>query len=166
MDLETRLRAIEDHLAILNLIASHPLTADSAASDTIGAIYADDGVIDLGPDKTARGNAAVAAMVLTEGHQAALAAGLAHFASLPHVTIEGERAVAYSYLQILAPHPNAEPIEVPAHGTTRGFRVHRVGANRWELERAGARWKIKRRTFRFLDGNPEARALVRGALPE
>ena len=69
-----------------------------------------------------------------------------------------------SYLQILTPHPTAEPIEVSGHGSSKGFRVHRVGANRWELTRTPQGWKVKRRTLRPLDGSEPAREVLRGAL--
>jgi len=72
--------------------------------------------------------------------------------------------VVVSYLQILTPHPTAEPVAVPGHGTSRGYRVHRVGANRWELERTAQGWKIKRRTLRPLDGTEPARTILRRAL--
>jgi SnoaL-like domain len=162
--IEDRLRAIEDRLAIYNLIASHPPSADTAASGHIRAIFTEDGVLDLGGDKTATGNEAIAAMPQRPAHQAAIRAGLAHFAGLPHVSIDGDCAVATSYLQIIAPHPSAEPIEVPAHGVSKGYRIHRVGANRWELVRTPDGWKIKRRTYRSLDGNDEALDILRQAL--
>jgi SnoaL-like protein len=164
LTIEDRIRAIEDRLAIYNLIASHPPSADTALSAHIRAVFTDDGVLDLGGDKTAAGNEAIAAMPQRPAHQAAIRAGLAHFAGLPHVTIDGDRAVATSYLQIIAPHPSAEPIEVPAHGASKGYRIHRVGANRWELVRTVDGWKIKRRTYRSLDGNDEALDILRQAL--
>jgi hypothetical protein len=162
--LEERLRAIEDRLEILNLIASHPPSADSGADYFTRQVYTDDGVIDLGGGKTANGNAEVAGMVKTPGHQAAIAGGLAHFCGLPRIDIDGDTAVVTSYLQIITPHPTGEPYEVPNHGVTKGFRIHRVGANRWELVRAASGWKIKRRTLRPLDGSEPARELLRGAL--
>ena len=162
--IEDRIRAIEDRLEILNLIASHPPSADSGADYFTRQVYTEDGVIDLGGGKTATGNAEVAAMVKTPGHQAAIAGGLAHFCGLPRIDIDGDTAVATSYLQIITPHPTAEPYEVPNHGVTKGFRIHRVGANRWELVRTAAGWKIKRRTLRPLDGTEPARELLRGAL--
>jgi hypothetical protein len=162
--LEDRLRAVEDRLEILNLIASHPPSADTGADDYIRTIYLDDGVIDLGGGKAANGKEAVAAMVREQGHRAAIAGGLAHFAGLPHIAISGDEAVVTSYLQILTPHPTAEPVEVPNHGVSKGFHIHRVGANRWELKRTRAGWKIKRRTLRPLDGSEPARELLRRAL--
>src|ERR1044072_2858805 len=111
--LEARLRAYEDRLDILNLSASHPPSADSAADYFTRQVYTDDGVIDLGGGKAATGSAEVAGMVKTPGHQAAIAGGLAHFCGLPRIDIDGDRAIATSYLQIITPHPTAEPYDVP-----------------------------------------------------
>ena len=162
--LEDRLRAIEDRLEIYNLIASHPPSDDTGGDYYSRAVFAEDAVLDLGADKKAAGNEAIAAIVTTPGHRAAIAGGLAHFAGLPHIALDGDKAVVTSYLQILAPHPSAEPIEVPNHGVSKGFRVHRVAANRWELVRTPSGWKIKRRTLRPLDGSEEARKILRRAL--
>ena len=43
---EDRIRAIEDRLAIYNLIASHPPSADTGAQTYIRSIFADDGVLE------------------------------------------------------------------------------------------------------------------------
>jgi len=162
--LEDRIRAVEDHLEILNLIASHPPSADTGGDYFTRAIYVEDGELDLGGTKTAKGNKDIAAMVKKPEHQAAIAGGLAHLCSLPRVDLDGDRAVAHSYLQILTPHPTEKPHEVPNHGFSKGFRVHRVASNRWELERTAAGWKIRRRTVRTLDGTEPARDILRGAL--
>ena len=162
--IEDRIRAIEDRLEILNLIASHPPSADTGADYFTRSVYAEDGVIDLGGGKGATGNQEIAAMVKQPGHQAAIAGGLAHFAGLPRIEIDGDSAVVTSYLQIITPHPTAEPHEVPNHGVSKGFRIHRVGANRWELVRGASGWKIKRRTLRPLDGSEPAREILRAGL--
>jgi len=163
--LEARLRAVEDRLAILDLIATHPPSADTGADYYTVQVYADDGVFDRGENLTgAAGNEEIAAIMQMPGHQAAIRGGLAHFAGLPHIAIDGDTAVVTSYLQILTPDPNGEPVEVPNHGASRGFRIHRVAANRWELVRTARGWKIKRRTLRPLDGSEPARALLAQAL--
>jgi len=162
--LEDRLRAIEDRLAILNLIASHPPSADTGADYYTRAVYAEDGVFDRGPHAGGTGNAAIAAVVKTPEHHAAIASGLAHFCGLPYIELDGDRAAVTSYLQILTPDPNGAPVELSNHGTSKGFRIHRVAANRWELARTAAGWKIKRRTLRPLDGSEPARQILRQAL--
>jgi hypothetical protein len=163
--LEQRIAAIEDRLEIYNLVAGHPPSADTGADYYAEAVYAEDGVFDRGPDLSgASGNKAIAASLKSAGHQAAIAGGLAHFTGLPYIELDGDRAVVTSYLQILAPHKSGEPIEVPNHGASRGYHIHRVVTNRWELVRTASGWKIKRRTLRQLDGSEPARRILRGAI--
>src|ERR1700731_2981588 len=163
--LEDRIRAIEDRLEIYNLIASHPPTADTAGRDHIAASWVEDGVFDRGGDLSSpRGRDVIADHVLGPAHQAAIAGGLAHFTSLPHVAIDGDSAIVTSYLQILVPQTQGDAVDVPNHGRSKGFRVHRMTANRWELVRTAAGWKIKRRTLRPLDGSEPARQILRGAI--
>ncbi len=161
---EGRLRAVEDKLAIFHLIASHPPAADTGTDTYYRDAFAIDGEVDLGGGKGAAGNEAIAAIVKTPEHQTAIAGGLCHFAGLPRVEVDGDTAVATSYLQIIAPDRQAAPRELSGHGTSTGFRIHRVGANRWELKRGENGWKVTRRTLRPLDGSDEARALLRRAI--
>jgi SnoaL-like domain len=162
--LEGRLRAVEDTLAIYHLIASHPPAADSGTAEYYRDAFMPDGTMDLGGGKGATGNTAIGAIVTTPEHQAAIAGGLCHFAGLPRVELDGDTAVATSYLQIITPHRGAPLMEVAGHGTSIGFRIHRAGANRWELKRTKDGWKVTRRTLRPLDGSGEAPALLKRAL--
>ena len=163
--LERRLRAIEDRLEIYNIIASHPPSADTGAAAYAEAIYTEDGVFDRGPDLSgATGNKAIAANLKSDGHQAAIAGGLAHFTGLPHIALDGDAAVVTSYLQILTPKKSGEPVEVPNHGASRGYHIHRVVTNRWDLVRTASGWKIKRRTLRLVDGSEPSREILRSAL--
>jgi hypothetical protein len=161
--LEDRLRAVEDKLAIYQLIASHPPAADTGTDSYYRGAFTSDAVIDLGGGKSANGNEAIAAIVRTPEHKAAIESGLCHFAGLPRVTIDGDRAIAISYLQIITPQKDAAPIEVSGHGASAGFRIHRIGANRWELMRTTGGWKVTRRTLRPLDGSAPARELLQQA---
>jgi hypothetical protein len=162
---EDRIRVIEDRLEIYNIIASHPPSADTGAADHARRIYAEDAVFDRGGNlQGASGREALAAMVRTPGHQAAIAGGIAHFSALPHIALDGDRAVATSYLQILMPQPTGDEVELPNHGRSKGFRIHRLVANRWELARQPDGWKITRRTLRLIDGSEPAREILRGAL--
>jgi len=136
LSLERRLRAVEDRLEIYNLIAAQPASADTGASRYAEAVYTEDGVFDRGPDLSgAACNKAIGASLQSAGHQTAIAGGHAHFTGLPHVTINGDSAVVVSYLQILTPKKSGEPIEVPNHGASRGYHIHRVVTNRWDLVR-------------------------------
>ena len=163
--LEDRIRAVEDRLEIYNLIASHPPSADTGGSDHVAACWVEDGAFDRGESLSSpRGRGALAAQVLSPAHQAAIERGLAHFTGLPHVAIDGDSAVVTSYLQILVPQREGDPVEVPNHGSSRGFRVHRMTANRWELVRTAQGWRFKHRSSRQLDGSKPAREILRGAL--
>jgi hypothetical protein len=163
--LEHRIAAIEDRLEIYNLIGGHPPSADTGADYYAEAVYAEDGVFDRGAELTgASGNKAVAAMLKSSGHQAAIAGGLAHFTGLPHIVLDGDTALVTSYLQILAPKQSGEMVEVPNHGGSRGYHIHRVAITRWNLVRTASGWKIKRRTIRLVDGSEPSRELLRGAL--
>ena len=163
--LEDRIRTIEDRLEIYNLIASHPPSADTGGSEHIAACWVEDGVFDRGENLSSpRGREALAAQVKSPAHQAAIAGGLAHFTGLPHVAIDGDRAVVTSYLAILVPQTQGDPVEVPNHGSGKGFRVFRMTANRWELVRTPRGWKFKHRSTRQLDGSEPARKILQGAL--
>lgn len=163
--LEARLREIEDRLAIYDLIASHPPSADTGADYYTRAVYVEDGVFDRGEGlEGAVGNEAIAAMTRTPAHQEAIHGGLAHFAGLPHIVLDGDRAFVTSYLQILQPDALGADRDLPNHGKSRGFRIHRVAANRWTLERTPEGWKIRSRKLRPLDGSAPAREILEQAL--
>jgi len=162
--IEDRLRAVEDTLAIYHLIASHPPAADTGTDRYYRDAFAPDGEMDLAGGKRAVGNENIGRMVRTPEHQAAITGGLCHFAGLPRVELDGDTAVATSYLQIITPDRQAAPRDVPGHGSSTGFRIHRVGANRWELKRGKDGWRVTRRTLRPLDGTDDARALLRRAI--
>jgi SnoaL-like domain len=161
---EDRLRAMEDWLEIYNLVASHPPGADTGSDDWVRDCWVDDGVMDLG--YVEKGRDAIAAVVKRPEHQAALKNGICHFAGLPHIQLHGDTAVVTSYLQILVPQTQGDPVSVPNHGTSKGFRAHRVGANRWDLVRTKDGWKIKHRVSRPLDGSEPARKVLRQALED
>ncbi len=162
--LEDRLRAVEDRLAIFHLIASHPPAADTGSDGYYRDAFTPDAVIDLGGGKSATGSENIAAVVKTPEHQGAIAAGLCHFAGLPRVELNGDTAVAISYLQVLTPNREAKPVELSGHGLSSGYRVHRLGANRWDLKRTESGWKVTRRAYRMLDGNEEACDMLRRAV--
>jgi hypothetical protein len=165
--LEQRVRAIEDRLEIYNLIAGHPPSADTGADYYAEAVYAEDGVFDRGANLSgATGNKAIAAVLKSESHQAAIAGGIAHFTGLPHIALNGDQAVVISYLQILTPNKSGNEVEVPNHGASRGYHIHRVVVSRWELQRTASGWKIKRRAIRLVDGSEPSREILRGALAD
>ena len=135
--LEDRIRDIEDRLEIYNLIASHPPSADTGADFYARAVYADDGIFDRGDKPGGRSRDEYEELMISAEHTAALEGGLGHFTGLPYIELDGDRAFVTSYLQILTPDAQREPVPVPNHGASKGFRIHRLAANRWELEAHG-----------------------------
>ena len=161
--IEQRLQAIEDRLEILNLIAAHPPGADSASHDYAESFWLADGTIDVAGQPKAYET--MIGVLNTPGFAEAQRQGICHFTGLPHIVIDGDRAVATSYLQILAADPEGKPFELSAHGTSKGFKVCRLSANRWELQRTPQGWRIKSRTLRGMD-NPGSRELLKQATTE
>ena len=119
--LEDRLRDVEDRLEILNLVAAHPPGADTGATEYIRTAWTEDGSFDLGADKDIKGRETIATHVRTPAHLAAIENGIGHFAGLPHIAIKGDTAVVTSYLQILVPQTQGEPVTISNHGTSKGY---------------------------------------------
>lgn len=163
-DLESRLRLIEDKLAIYELIAAHPPSADTGAADYTMSVYREDGIFDRGPLDGARGARDIAAFIQRPEHEEAIGGGLAHVTGLPLVNLRGDTAVVTSYLLIVHLDHEGRTRELPNHGLSLGYRIHRVVVNRWELIRSNGRWMIARRTLLPVDGTDGPRKLLRQGL--
>ncbi len=163
--IEDRLTAIEDRLAIYTLIASHPPSADTAFADYTRSVYLDDGVFDRGPTlEGARGVDAISAFTLKPEHEEAIRGGLAHFVGLPLIDLWGDEAIVTSYLQIIQLDREAAPRDLPNHGPSHGYRIHRVVVNRWHLVKRGAAWWVQSRTLLPVDGSAAPRQLLTDGL--
>ena len=156
-----RLRAVEDRFAIYNLLASHPIGSDSADPLILSSIYAEDTVFDRGPSLPgALGRDQLLEMVQSPAHQKAIDGGLLHFGNLPLVELHGDNATATSYVMLLTSDENGSARELSNHGSSNGYWIHRIVANRWALQRVGGRWLIKERKMLFHDGSKESRELI------
>lgn len=165
--IESRLRAVEDKLAIYELIASHPPSADTGHSSYTLSVYNEDGIFDRGQTLDgAVGAQNIAAFIERPEHREAIAGGLAHFAGLPLINLRGDIAVVTSYLQIIHLDHEGRERNLPNHGTSTGYRIHRVVVNSWELERYDGRWKIVRRTLLPVDGSEFHQELLRKGIDE
>ncbi|MDZ4058129.1 MAG: nuclear transport factor 2 family protein [Polynucleobacter sp.] len=159
--LEERLQTVEDRLAIYNLLATHPLSADTGDATFINSIYAEDAIFDRGEHLPgARGRESMLALVKSAAHQEAIAGGLAHFGNLPLVELHGDQAFATSYIMIITPDHEGAERKLANHGNSTGYRIHRLVANRWTLERVEGSWRIKERKIRFHDGSDEVREVI------
>jgi ketosteroid isomerase-like protein len=144
---EERLQRLEDHAAIVAVIAAYGPAVDSGSGPEAAALFTDDGVYDVTPAPLV-GATAVAEMVDSPGHRGLIDRGVAHLQGIPHIAVDGDIAVAVNHSVVLLHGPD-------------GFDVWRVAANRWELRRTPEGWKVVRRTNRLLDGDPAAAALLR-----
>jgi hypothetical protein len=146
--LARRLAAVEDELAIYRVLARYGPLADSGSAAEAAELWTADGEYDAGVGRWT-GRDEIAGMLLADGHQSLIHSGAAHvMGGVPHVTVDGDHAVAIAYFHL---HRRAGD----------EFRVWRVTASRWDLVRAGTGWKVTRRVNRLLDGNDEARQLLR-----
>lgn len=144
--LESRLLAAEDQLAIGRLLAGYGPALDRGDADAASSLWTDDGEYDVeGWHMRSRDD--VRAMVASPQQAALIEGGCTHLLGPARIDVDGDRAVAVC----------ASMLVVNRDGR---FVVARSGANRFELARTDAGWRIVRRTVRLLDGSPEAVALL------
>ena len=118
----------------------------------------------MAPSLPGRRRAAIAGGSSNPEHHRAIEQGVAHFAGLAYVRITGDTAFAISYLQILVPDRAGPLFDVPNHGSSRGFHVHRVSANRWEFVRTERGLEDQTPDLAPAGRNQPAREILRGAL--
>jgi hypothetical protein len=145
--LEARIGQLEDQLALYQLISSYGPAVDSGSADQVAAIWTEDGVYDTFPAPLI-GREGIRAMVVSDGHQSLIRNGCAHVMALPHLEVDGDRAVATGYSRVYV------------HGEN-GFSVWRASSNRWEFVRTPEGWRAVSRVNRALDGDPEATQILR-----
>lgn len=138
--LEARLAQLEDHQAILQLIASFGPAVDRGDGAAAAALWAQDGRYDFGSAVLA-GADAVAQLVELPSHRGYLDQGCAHILSLPQITVTGDTARAVNYSQVLL------------HEGQDRWKVARCSANLWLLRREEGGWRVVQRSNRLLDGD-------------
>jgi len=151
--LETRIRYIEDMLAIYQLISAYGPAVDSGSLKEAAELWTEDGVYDIPGIGTFLGRTGIVEMLEGPLHQSLIHGGSAHILSQPHVTISGDKAVATHYGRVYTPKENS-------------FGLFRVIATRWELVRTENDWKCERRINCLLDGRAESRALLAQGIAE
>jgi ketosteroid isomerase-like protein len=164
--LEARLRELEDRIEIYQLLSAYGPLVDSGDAEATSRLWVEDGVYDWGGGPRPADGAAVAkegwagaaysraeieAMVRGPAHRSIIESGAGHVIGLPHVELAGDTAVATGYARLYRRDGD-------------GFAVARVSANRWELVRTAAGWRVATRTNRVLDGGEAPRALLRAGV--
>ena len=144
-ELTRRVQALEDQLAIHNVIVRYGLAADAGDADGAAAVFTDDGVYDVDVGRM-DGRPAVRALIDSERHQT-MVGRCAHQMGPFVIALEGDRAVATGYSRVYL-------------HALEATRVYRVSFNRWFLARRGEQWLIERRVTRVL-GHEEALSVLR-----
>lgn len=176
--LRAEVQLLRDKQEISELIALHPLTVDGGQwpSDQL-SVYTEDGVFSFCPAESSPPSAepvrSTAADVVDtrvrdlikqasveDGIMGARMRGLTHFAGPAHILVSGDEALAFSYLLVLERDTAAEPLHVPPHGITRGWRTLGASVNLWECVRGPQGWRFARRSIRRV-GSEETAKLFR-----
>jgi hypothetical protein len=150
--LHQRLRRLEDESEIRRLLMSYGPAADAGLASFAASRWLEDGVYDwdaLGEPHLGRG--AVDEMLQSDAHQGLIAHGVAHFGGPILVEVDGDRATALNYSLIMRRENDR-------------FFLWRVSAVRWDVERDGPSWKVRRRTNRVLDSAGGGRQLFANTL--
>lgn len=153
-DTHDRLAAAEDELAILRILAAYSPRVDSGDAEGVAELWTEDGVYDVDTGRL-EGHDGLVEMVTGDAHQGIIAHGCGHVPSLPVVLLNGDRAVATGYTQLVV--RSSKPGR---------YTVVRVTASRWELERRGSvdapdrGWRVVLRTARAMTDDGEGRALL------
>ncbi len=143
-----RVQLLEDKLAIQELVTAYGPAVDAGEAEKVGALWAEDAVYDVDM-RLMDGRAEIMEMVRTRPHQDYINGGCGHLLDPVNIVVKGDTAIATCHSQLLRRNENED-----------SFRVWRVTANRFELTKIDAEWKIQRRTSRVLDGRAEARELL------
>lgn len=149
--LAKRIQALEDRLAIYDIIASYGPAVDSRSREKTAALFAEDGWYDFGGD-ILKGAPAIGDLVDSTTHVSYVEKGCAHAIALPKVDVDGDRAVAIGISRVYLHHGDH-------------WRIERASANRWEFSRTADGWQVTGRTNRLLDGSGESRSLLAGRQP-
>ncbi|MGC9378805.1 nuclear transport factor 2 family protein [Streptomyces sp. MH13] len=156
--LETRLRRLEDERDIARMMASYGPLVDGGDADGVAALWASDGVYDI-DELFLAGREQIGGMVRSAAHRGWIRQGCAHVVGPPHITVDGDEAVAVCH-SLMVVHEEGR------------YVVRRATANHWLLRRAdsgagigtGCGWQVVTRTNRILDGRPESPALLAGGV--
>ncbi len=147
--LTDRIRAVEDHLAISQLLTRYSPAADSGDGASAASLWTADGSYDAQVGRWS-GTEAIAGLFDEPLHQGIMAQGCGHILTPPHVRVDGDSAAATNYGLLCI-------------NDGESFRVWRVTACHWDLVRTADGWKIHHRVNRVLNGEEAARALLHKA---
>jgi SnoaL-like domain len=129
------------------------------------SICLEDAVFDRGQGRQDKGQANILKIVGGADQKEAIQFGMTHLALLPHITLNGDSAVATGYLLIVVPDSAASHVKLPGKGVSSGFSIYQLTVNRWQLVRSKVGWKVSQRTVRPLSSG-DSQAILKHALED
>lgn len=153
--LASKVRALEDRVEIMQLVAQYGPAVDSGSGDAAAELWTEDGAFDAVPHLEMRGRDDIAGMVHGPGHQSLIHNGCGHVLTVPHIVVDGDEATGRSYA-----------LNIRWDAAADRFWVARVSANTWRWTRTSRGWRITDRVNANLDGTPEHRAMLAPPKPD
>ena len=147
--LTKRVRLLEDHREITQLVAQYGPNVDSGSPEATAALWTEEGVFHAVGAIEMHGREQIAEMVKSPGHQGLIEDGCGHVLTVPHVVVEGDEAHGRSYA-----------LNIRWDEDAQRFWVARVSANTWRWERTQDGWRIASRVNANLDGSAAHRAML------
>ncbi len=148
--LSTRVARLEDEQAIRRIVLSYGPAADAGLARAAAALWSEEGHYDWGSDRGPhRNRREIETMLSGDAHRSLIDSGVAHFSGPPLIDVDGNRGTALTYSLVMRRDPESAR-----------FYLWRLSAVRWELERDGASWAIRKRTNRMLDETGAGRDLL------
>ena len=145
-----RVRALEDQVEIMQLVAQYGPAVDSGSGEAAAELWTEDGAFDAVPQRRMRGREEIAAMVHGAGHQSLIRGGCGHVLTVPHIVLDGDdEATGRSYA-----------LNIRWDAEADRFWVARVSANTWRWVRTPEGWRVAERINANLDGTPEHRTML------
>ena len=158
-----RITATEDRLEILNLLAGSAFSSDVASEAYWTKMFTHDAVFDRGQGRQDKGRAEILKIINAPDQKEAIKAGMTHLPLLPHITLNGDSAIATGYLLIVMPDSAASHVKLPGKGVSTGFSIYQLTINKWQLVRTSDGWKVTQRTVRPLRSS-DSRAILKQAI--
>ena len=158
-----RIIATEDRLEILNLLAGSAISSDVASEAYWTKMFTEDAIFDRGQGQQDKGLSEILKIIKDPNQKEAIKAGMTHLPMLPHITLNGDSAIATGYLLIVMPDTAASHVKLPGKGVSPGFSIYQVTINRWQLVRTTEGWKVSKRTVRPLTSN-DSRDILKQAI--
>lgn len=150
--LDARVRRLEDHEKIREVLAAYGFAADLGRSDAWVDLWTGDGIYDLDAGAHGGRDQLQDLIAAPTGYHKSIENRSQHIAVNPHIHVEGDTAVVEAYRMLVVKQDGAEA------------RIAAGAYTRFELVRRDGTWKIQRQTRRLTGGEEWGGRLLRDYL--